>query len=79
MQIQDHDDFSRSLTIVSPPAQRDSIDDRSAARSPGARPGRALLIMNLAKIRTALLGQITRASTVPDPEIHAGRYRRPSC
>src|ERR671915_403429 len=51
------------ITVPSPPAGRDSIDDRSAARPPGARPGRSTLTASLGKIQTALLGKITPAST----------------
>jgi hypothetical protein len=51
------------ITGPSPPAGRDSIDDRSAARPPGARPGRSPLTASLGKIQTALLGTITPVST----------------
>src|ERR687896_1292518 len=54
------------ITVPSPPAGRDSIDDRSAARPPGARPGRSTLTASLGKIQTALLGKITPASTGVD-------------
>src|SRR5688572_17603812 len=53
------------ITVPSPPAGRDSIDHRSAARPPGARPGRSTLTTSLGKLQTALLGKITPAATAP--------------
>src|SRR5215207_8379560 len=51
------------ITVPSPPACGDSIDDRFAARPPGARPGRSTLTTSLGRIQTALLGKITPVST----------------